>query len=118
LVRCRPGWADAHPDRDTYGADTDAYGDADRNAYGHADCDTYGHADCDTHGYADRHAFGADRDADCDADRDADRDAGSACRLPMHRAGNSRRDRPGRWRAHLRLCRADDGHHLGGDRDR
>jgi hypothetical protein len=42
LVRCRPGWADAHPDCDTHP---------------YADCDTHRHAVCDTH---------PDGDAVCD----------------------------------------------------
>jgi len=63
LVRCRPGWADAHTNRDahrdTYGytnrdAHRDTYGHADLasrspNANGHADCDAFSHADCDTY---------------------------------------------------------------------
>jgi hypothetical protein len=47
LARCRPGWADAHPDGDTHGH-------TDRNVYGnvHADFDVDRdvHADCDVDG--------------------------------------------------------------------
>jgi hypothetical protein len=71
LVRCRPGWADVHPDRDTHGyayrADTDAYGHVDRNTYRHADCDA---------GWPDSHAdlYAGWPDANSDTHGDADRD--------------------------------------------
>jgi hypothetical protein len=55
LVRCRPGWADAHPERDT---DSGCDSDRDIDGHIHTDCDVYGHvyADFDCYVYADRDA--------------------------------------------------------------
>jgi hypothetical protein len=94
LVRCRPGWADAHPHgnayRGTFGhADRHPHGSPYRDAFGHADRHPHGdadlaarspNADCDTHGYI-----------DCDADGHADPDA-AGCAA----AGSDAADRTGR----------------------
>jgi hypothetical protein len=55
LVRCRPGWADGHPD-----------GDAGRR---HSDCDSNSLADCGSDFDTDGCTY---RDADCGSDFDTD----------------------------------------------
>jgi len=96
LVRCRPGWADAHPDHNSY-----------RDIDSNADHDTHGHAHPNIHGHADRDS---QRDTDSDTDHDTHGHAhpnihghadGNADGYPNHLAGTVNIHRP--WRSSRRL---------------